>query len=162
MDSTRYDMVSQCAAAGQPKLHLNLAHTRLHSLTRLLRGASVRQLVTYHQLVQQLHLRFAARRNRLNLSLARSQQPVRTLAPPRMTERQRLSQSGMGPPGLAPTLARIGRSIRASTPTPANMAPSIEPEGNAPYAERRVNEPKRSLLRDLRLRRRRVLLDPHH
>jgi hypothetical protein len=29
------------------------------------------------------------------------------------------------------------------------MDQSIEPEENAPYAGRRVNEPKRSLLRDL-------------
>lgn len=136
--------------------------TRLHSLTRLLRGASVHQLVTYRQLVQHLHLRRAARRNRLNRALARSQQPVRTLAPPRMTERQSLSQSGMGPPGLAPTLARIGRSIRASTLTLASMAPSIEPAGDAPFGERRGSAPQRSLLRDLRLQRHVAWHDPHH
>jgi hypothetical protein len=121
----------------------------LHSLMRLLRGASVHQLVTYHQLVQHLHLPLAVRRNSLARSLVRLQRPALVPAPRHMTGRRRRNRSGMEPPGLAPTRVRTGQSIRASTPTLASMDQSIEPEGNAPYAGRRVNEPKRSLLRDL-------------
>jgi hypothetical protein len=117
-------------------------------LTRLLRGASVHLIVLFHQRAQHLH--HVALRRRLDLALAHNQRQLRTLAQQPMTEQQRRNRSGMEPPGLAPTLVRIGRSIRANMPTLASMAPSIEPEEDAPYVGRRGSAPQHSLLRDRR------------
>jgi hypothetical protein len=90
----------------------------------------------------------------------RNQPQLHTLAPQHMTGRRRRNRSGMVPPGLVPTLVRIGPSIRASTPTPASMAQSIEREVDAPYVGRRGNAPQRSLLRVLKRQRRGAWLDP--
>ena len=138
----------------------SLRRTRLHSLTRLLRGASVHLIVPFHQRAQHLH--HVALRRRLDLALAHNQRQLRTLAQQPMTEQQRRNRSGMVPPGLAPTLVRIGRSIRASMPTLASMAPSIEPEDDAPYVGRRGSAPQRSQLRGRRRQGHVAWRDPPH
>ena len=119
----------------------------LHSLMRLQLGVLSELVAISRQIAQ--HRRRAARHNHHDRGLERKRQPARAPAPRHMTGRRRMNRSGMGPPGLGPTPVRTGQSIRASTPTLESMDPSIEPGGNAQYAGRRVNELKRSLLRDL-------------
>jgi len=114
---------------------------------QLLRVASLLLIVAFHQLVQRL--RHLALHHSLDRALVLRRHQVHTLVQLPMTEQQRRNRSGMVPPGLAPTLVRTGRSIRASMPTPASMAPSIEREGDAPYGVRHANERKPSLWSDL-------------
>ena len=130
----------------------------LHSLTPLQRVDLLDPVEASHQHVQ--HRRLAVQRSRRDRSLAHNRQLVHVLAPRHMTERRRRNRSGMAPPGLVPTPVRIGRSIHASTPTPANMDPSIEREGDDLFGERRANAPQRSLLRVLKRQRRGAWRDP--
>jgi len=120
----------------------------LHSLTPLQRVDLLDPVEASHQHVQ--HRRLAVQRSRRDRSLVHNQPLVHVPAPQHMTERRRRNRSGMEPPGLVPTPVRTGRSIRASMPTLASMAPSIEPEENDLFGGRRVSARKRNLLRDLR------------
>jgi hypothetical protein len=78
-----------------------------HLLTRLQR-ADWLDLVVNNRPVVQL-LRLAARRRSLDRRLMRRVEPAHDLDPPPMTARRRGSQSGMAPPGSAPTPVPIGR-----------------------------------------------------
>ncbi len=111
---------------------------------QLLRVASLLLIVAFHQLVQRL--RHLALHHSLDRALVLRRHQVHTLVQLPMTEQQRRNRSGMVPPGLAPTRARIGRSIRASTPTRESMDPSIEPGGDAPFGDRRASVLLRRLL----------------
>ena len=130
----------------------------MHSLTPLQRVDLLGLVEASRQHVQ--HQRLAVQRSRRDRSLVHNRQLVRVPAPRHMTERRRRNRSGMEPPGLVPTPVRTGRSIRASMPTLASMAPSIEPEENDLFGERRANERKVNLLRDLREQGHVAWLDP--
>ena len=125
---------------------------------RLQRDDLLHLIAICPQFAQQLH-RVGLRRN-LGQTRVRNQLQLHTLVQQPMTEQQRRNRSGMVPPGLVPTPARTGRSIRASTPTLVSMAPSIELAGDAPCGGRRANERKRSLPNALSRQRRGAWRDP--